>query len=976
MGRMKVNADTYRALPFWSWNDRLEPERLREQIRQMKEQGIGGFFMHARGGLETPYMGEEWFEAVRVCIETAKELGMQAWAYDENGWPSGFADGRVPQKGEAFQQKRMEFREIGDLTPEDRVLGYFRRQDGRCIRQETADGADCAVILIVNRYYIDALSRECTDEFIRCVHEEYYKRFGDEFGKGLRGFFTDEPQYGRYMIPYTFALEEEFHRRYGYSALDRLALLFVDAEGAESFRYDFYCLVNDMMMHNFMEPIHDWCAAHNCELTGHMMLEDDLYSQMLATAGVMPAYEYFQFPGIDWLGRKVDSPLTPKQLDSAAMQLGKSKKLTETYACCGWNLSFDEMRWILGWQVVNGVNVLCPHLEGYTIRGLRKRDHPPGMFIQQPWYDKYHYFMDYGARMAAYMSDGEPSIDVLMLHPMRSAYLVYDTKNEGRIAELNCLFQNASSRLNGLQIEHHYGDETLMERHGAVQGGKLVIGRCAYSRVVLPEMLTISASTFALLKEFVRQGGRLYALGGRPDRLDGRESEEVRAFMVGVKTLGTDAELRAALLDADEPYLTGENAQNVHMRSSRLEDGSRMLFFTSIDRELCADTRLRLAGTCTVEEIDLLDDSAKPLPVEYAGGNTFVPLTFPKMGARMLRVRDGRQPEAEQPQTYAVPLEKTFAIANPVRNALTLDQCRYRLDGGEWQGPELTIHLQRLLLELRRPCEVELEFAFDADSALAEQCGGLELVIETPEKYTAQMNGRALPLDPVGTYVDSSFFRVPVGAYLQAGRNTIRLKTHFQQPQKVYDILFTPNVHESETNKLTYDAEIESIYLLGDFFVRCDSPVEYLPRRAMRVQAPFTLVPPKREVDASRLTEEGLWFFAGELELKQTVNIDPPAGKRCVLAFEAVHMPVAEVLVNGQHAGTLAYAPFTVDITPYVHAGDNEIVLQCFTSCRNLLGPHHYPEESYSIGPPTFGDCARTDEVRSRFIFVQFGFVW
>ena len=192
----------------------------------------------------------------------------------------------------------------------------------------------------------------------------------------------------------------------------------------------------------------------------------------------------------------------------------------------------------------------------------------------------------------------------------------------------------------------------------------------------------------------------------------------------------------------------------------------------------------------------------------------------------------------------------------------------------------------------------------------------------------------------------------------------------------MYDILFTPNVHESETNKLTYDAEIESIYLLGDFFVRCDSPVEYLPRRAMRVQAPFTLVPPKREVDASRLTEEGLWFFAGDLELKQTVNIEPPAGKRCVLAYDAVHMPVAEVLVNGQHAGTLAYAPFTVDITPYVHAGDNEIVLQCFTSCRNLLGPHHYAEESYSIGPGTFGDCARTDEVRSRFIFVQFGFVW
>lgn len=61
--------------------------------------------------------------------------------------------------------------------------------------------------------------------------------------------------------------------------------------------------------------------------------------------------------------------------------------------------------------------------------------------------------------------------------------------------------------------------------------------------------------------------------------------------MAGVKTLGTDAELRAALLDADEPYLTGENAQNVHMRSSRLNDGSGCCFSPPMDRELCADAR-------------------------------------------------------------------------------------------------------------------------------------------------------------------------------------------------------------------------------------------------------------------------------------------------------------------------------------------------------------------------------------------------
>ena len=43
----------YQSIPFWSGNDKLEPDELRRQIREMKKAGIGGFFMHARGGLLT-----------------------------------------------------------------------------------------------------------------------------------------------------------------------------------------------------------------------------------------------------------------------------------------------------------------------------------------------------------------------------------------------------------------------------------------------------------------------------------------------------------------------------------------------------------------------------------------------------------------------------------------------------------------------------------------------------------------------------------------------------------------------------------------------------------------------------------------------------------------------------------------------------------------------------------------------------------
>ena len=51
--KIRETAPSYGSIPFWSWNDRLEEGELRRQIGRMQELGMGGFFMHARGGLET-----------------------------------------------------------------------------------------------------------------------------------------------------------------------------------------------------------------------------------------------------------------------------------------------------------------------------------------------------------------------------------------------------------------------------------------------------------------------------------------------------------------------------------------------------------------------------------------------------------------------------------------------------------------------------------------------------------------------------------------------------------------------------------------------------------------------------------------------------------------------------------------------------------------------------------------------------------
>jgi hypothetical protein len=95
----------YRSIPFWAWNAKMDNAEIEAQIRSMKTAGMGGFFMHSRDGLETPYMGEEWRSAVRAAVGTANAEGMKAWVYDEDRWPSGASGGKVPALGDEYRAK-------------------------------------------------------------------------------------------------------------------------------------------------------------------------------------------------------------------------------------------------------------------------------------------------------------------------------------------------------------------------------------------------------------------------------------------------------------------------------------------------------------------------------------------------------------------------------------------------------------------------------------------------------------------------------------------------------------------------------------------------------------------------------------------------------------------------------------------------------------------------------------------------------
>ena len=156
----------YRSIPFWSWNDKLETDELRRQINAMHEAGIGGYFMHARGGLLTEYMGDEWFDCVKACIDEGRKLGMHSWAYDENGWPSGFGDGMVNGRGLDYQQKYLRLKEVaaGEDSP-DHVIAYYAPRTFEILDDPAGDEDVICAYFDVNKYYVDTLDGMVIDEF-------------------------------------------------------------------------------------------------------------------------------------------------------------------------------------------------------------------------------------------------------------------------------------------------------------------------------------------------------------------------------------------------------------------------------------------------------------------------------------------------------------------------------------------------------------------------------------------------------------------------------------------------------------------------------------------------------------------------------------------------------------------------------------------------------------------------------------------
>ncbi len=923
------NLNRYKPIPFWSWNDELDPKELCRQIDWMHKNEIGGFFMHARGGLKTEYLSEEWMKCIKACADRAKELDMGAWAYDENGWPSGFAGGKLLNDPENCDKYIIYA--IGEFDPDATVSYLTAGEELVRVTDEKAEGECLNLYIHTSISTADILDEKVVDKFIDLTHEEYKAYIGDEFSAKIRGFFTDEPQYFRNRTPYTRVVEAYFKDKYGVDILDELGLLFVEKKGYRKFRYRYWSAMQELMLHAFAEKLYNWCLDNGVEFTGHYVEERSLGSQIMCCGGVMPFYEYMTMPGIDWLDGGAEEELAVRQIASVAAQTGKKQVLTESYGCCGWQITPRDVKRIADFQFLNGVNMLCHHLLPYAEYGQRKLDHPAHYSDVNPWVkDEFASFNLYFARLGKLLSESREKINVAMLHPIRSGYFDYkremmtEPKYGGfNIEKLDKALKDDCRMLSASGVSYHFLDEVLLKRHGFVDGDKIGCGECAYEYLVLPHILTMDESTEKLVRSFVQNGGKILILGQKPEFLE--------AEPYSYDYLNSNCTLEQMI--AAQPFKVAKRDDNLYY-TYREFDGKAYMMIQNASETECATQSFDLGdGIKSFKKLDLITLEEKNIPLEISLERGEAILVFP----------DEANPQDSKPLTQYV-LNLKDAEVEFEENALTVDYVRYSVDGVSFSKAYPYPALFDKLLNERYEGELYLKYEFE----IRQLPKRIVLNAEDCKATLLTVNGKEFSFTGCSP-VESHLLTADITELVKVGINDFTVRLNWFQSENVYYALFGENVTESLKNCLVYDTELDPIYLSGDFGVYTDG--EFTPGTEPPYVCGNGFYIGETPKTVTEPVTDGFPFFAGKMKLTQKVNFE---NSNISLRLEGSWF-VAEVEVNGKPAGKLIYER-ELDISEYAHSGENEIGIIFTIGNRNILGPHHYcgPNENTSISPWRF----------------------
>jgi hypothetical protein len=531
-------------------------------IERIDSGNYAGVVANVPYGKDYPEDAAEW-KATEDGFRKYIERNMKLWIYDEKGYPSGSAGGVVLDRNPEYESvglvcydywKTLEgpspyradtpdgklFKallvpldggEAVDITDtvNERGTLYFEIPKGayRLLTlsiRNLFDGTHAAHSYSEPRRYIDLFSREATTAFINVTHDKYAEILKDEFGKGIRAFFTDEPSLIGWGIPATTypylswspKFPELFETCYGYG-IEKAVVAALNGSGPEFIkrRCDFWEFVSSELSENFFGTIQDWCHKNGLASSGHMLCEEDLIWHVFCYGSYFKCAKRFDWPGIDQLESEPTRLMSDKCIPiarlaaSTADVFGLKETFTEasdhSSRCENRQISIEWIRASMNWHYAQGINNITSYYNfGYfsteQIRDLNQ----------------------YVSRLGVMLREGVRDSRVAVLYPENAIWSAFTptaapfSGNQSEKAiKIKDTFIKVSWELLHRQIDFDYIDEGVIN-DGEVNDGILSFLSRRYECIVLPTANVMCAKTIAKIIDFMKSGGKVIAIGGIP----------------------------------------------------------------------------------------------------------------------------------------------------------------------------------------------------------------------------------------------------------------------------------------------------------------------------------------------------------------------------------------------------------------------------------------------------------------------------
>lgn len=553
----------------------LEAAKQEALIQATLDEGWGGF------ALNSPfrqYLTDAGMKATRQFCASAKAKGMDLWLYDEQGYPSGNAGGRVIRENPDWEAMGIFFSDsVVDAGPNTfamppgkpvKIVAFpvnagqvdyshptdlMARFEGPQLTWNAPKGE--WKIFAATQYGLykgfqaernpyrhpSPMVPEATDAFIRITHARYAEYLSNDLGQYFTATFTDEPSsmavpfhnypHRHAVIPWHPTLSEAMAKRYGYRPEARLTELFYDQGPAgQEVRYQYFKTVGDLIAESYFGRIRNWCKSHKTGSGGHLLLEESMIAHAPLYGSIMQCFRRMDAPGIDILSCYPSNlPVhAPKLASSAAELMGHDRVMSEPCPVADKPTEppVESVRGFLNLLLQGGITDFNCYLK------LEMADQSQRVALNT-----------YVGRVGMLLRGGHTAADIGVVYPIESLWTQYLPRYQKvagwqhvsgatqAVNEIDQSFRQTSRFLFERRWEYlHLDAQALID--STARNGRLVHGPFEFKVILLPSVSTLPAEAWSKLLAFANQGGKLVFLEAKPLNSDAHfpDRDVQRAF--------------------------------------------------------------------------------------------------------------------------------------------------------------------------------------------------------------------------------------------------------------------------------------------------------------------------------------------------------------------------------------------------------------------------------------------------------------